>query len=114
MQLKNGLLSKIVKSRYFTGAAVSLFLFLLLLPPSVKIDFMQNDDWVYYGMVENFMKLDFRLDPLSAPTFYTQGVLGTLFAWVFGLMLFRFLRNFIKTFYFGTVRVSAGVFTNVF
>jgi len=85
MQQKNGLLSKIIKSRYFAGAAVSLFLFILLLPLSIKIDFMQNDDWVYYGMVENFMKLNFTLDPLSAPTFYTQGILGTLFAWIFGL-----------------------------
>ncbi|KKS03118.1 MAG: hypothetical protein UU64_C0006G0028 [candidate division WWE3 bacterium GW2011_GWF2_41_45] len=85
MKSKKELLSKIVNGRYFTGIAVSLFLFLLLLPLSLKIDFMQNDDWVYYGMVENFMKLDFRLDPLSAPTFYTQGILGTLFAGIFGL-----------------------------
>lgn len=85
MQPEIGLLNKIIKTRYFAGAAVSLFLFLLLLPLSIKIDFMQNDDWVYYGMVENFMKLDFTLDPVSAPTFYTQGILGTLFAWIFGL-----------------------------
>ena len=96
MQLKNGLLSKIVKSRYSAGAAVSLFLFLLMLPLSIKIDFMQNDDWVYYGMVESFMKLDFRLDPLSAPTFYTQGVLGTLFAWLFGLESLPVLTLFIS------------------
>src|SRR3990172_7860655 len=85
MQFKNELLNKIIKGRYFAGVATALALFFLLLPLSLKIDFMQNDDWVYYGMVENFMKLDFRMDPLSAPTFYTQGVMGLLFARVFGL-----------------------------
>src|SRR3989339_2111301 len=96
MRLKNELLNKIIKSRYFAGVVTALVLFFLLLPLSLKIDFMQNDDWVYYGMVESFMKLDFRLDPLSAPTFYTQGVLGTLFAWLFGLESLPVLTLFIS------------------
>ncbi len=85
MHLKNELLNKIINSKYFPGTATAIALFFLLLPLSLRIDFMQNDDWVYYGMVENFMKLNFKLDPLSAPTFYTQGIMGLLFAGIFGL-----------------------------
>ena len=60
-------------------------LFLLLLPLALKIDFAQNDDWVYYNMVQAFMRRNFTLDPISAPTFYLQGFLGAGFALIFGL-----------------------------
>lgn len=43
---------------------------------------MQNDDWVYYSMVENFLKGNLILDPISAPTFYTQGIIAALFSTV--------------------------------
>lgn len=49
------------------------------------INFMQNDDWVYYRIVANFLRGDFSLDPITAPTFYTQGLLGMLFAKMFGI-----------------------------
>jgi hypothetical protein len=62
---------------------ISLVLFLICLPLSLKITFPQNDDWVYYGMVENFLNGNFVLDPISAPTFYVQGLMGLAFAAIF-------------------------------
>ncbi len=128
MQFKNELLNKIIKGRYFAGVATALALFFLLLPLSLKIDFMQNDDWVYYGMVENFMKLNFKLDPLSAPTFYTQGLIGVVYARFFGLqslpvltliisvlcfyVFFVILRKHFNLERFGSVLVSLTLFFN--
>lgn len=74
----------------------SLVLFLALLPLSNKINFMQNDDWVYYQMIENFMKGDFKLSFVSAPTFYTQGILGMLFSFIFGINHLPLLTLFIS------------------
>ncbi len=48
-------------------------------------NFLNNDDWVYIGMVRNFLKGNFALDPLSAPTFYTQGLIGVIFSKIFGI-----------------------------
>jgi hypothetical protein len=64
---------------------VALALFLLLIPLTLKVDFMQNDDWYYYEAVENFKNLDFTLHEDIAPTFYLQGVLGAVFTLVFPL-----------------------------
>lgn len=83
--MKNSLFGFIKNRKLLAGFLAAVALFLLMLPLSSKIDFMQNDDWVYYGMVERFMGGDFRLDPLSAPTFYTQGFLGTVFAFIFSI-----------------------------
>ncbi len=49
------------------------------------ISFMQNDDWIYYKTVESFLRGDFSLNSLVAPTFYVQGLLAYLFAKLFGL-----------------------------
>lgn len=46
---------------------------------------MQNDEYIYYGMVEQFLKFDFRLDPYLGATFYTQGILGAVFTYFFGI-----------------------------
>ena len=70
--------------RVNSGLTVSVLLFLIGLPLVWQINFPQNDDWVYYRMVQNFMADNFVLDPVSAPTFYFQGLLGTLFSLVFG------------------------------
>lgn len=89
--MESNLQKYVNKQSWIVGFIAAFVLFLLLLPLSLKIDFMQNDDWVYYGMVERFMGGDFRLDPLSAPTFYTQGLLGTAFAFVFSVERLPFL-----------------------
>lgn len=67
------------------GLIVSVILFLIALPLIWQINFPQNDDWVYYKMVKNFMSGNFKLDPISAPTFYFQGILGAVFSLIFGL-----------------------------
>src|SRR3989344_1075884 len=64
---------------------ICALIFLLILPLSLKIDFYQNDDWVYYKNVEYFLNGDFRLDPYLGPTFYVQGLMGMLFSKLFGL-----------------------------
>ena len=46
---------------------------------------MQNDDWYYYEQVRKFSQGDFTLSSNLAPTFYTQGILGVVFAFIFGL-----------------------------
>lgn len=86
---------KVFKKNHFYLAAFSVILFLILLPLSLQIDFSQNDDWVYYKMVQNFLSGDFRLDPISAPTFYAQGVLGMIFAFLFGINHLPVLSLFI-------------------
>ena len=67
------------------GLIVAIFLFFTALPLVWQINFSQNDDWVYYQMVQNFMHGNFALDPVSAPTFYFQGLAGAIFSLVFGL-----------------------------
>ena len=75
---------RITAKKYFIPAFVSLLLFLAALPLIVQINFFQNDDWVYYKMVAGFLQGNFSLHPYSAPTFYTQGFIATVFALVFG------------------------------
>lgn len=64
----------------------SLLLFIVLFPVSNNINFMQNDDWVYYKQVNSFLQGDYRLDPYIEATFYTQGLLGALFAKMYGIV----------------------------
>lgn len=73
-------------------------LFLVLFPLVNRMDFPQNDDWVYYEMVETFMSGDLTLDPYTGPTFYTQGIIAAGFAKLFGLAQLPTL-----TFLFGVV-----------
>lgn len=64
---------------------VSFVLFLSLLPAALYINFYQNDDWVYYKQIEEFLSGNFLLLPQIAPTFYTQGLLGLFSALIFGV-----------------------------
>jgi len=79
---------------------VGLLLLLLMTPLVSRINFMQNDDWVYYKTVENFLKYDFKLAPMIGSTFFTQGFFGYIFSKIFGLMNLPFL----------TLAVSVGNF----
>jgi len=65
------------------------------------LTFMNNDDWVYYKMVQNFLNGNFTLDSISAPTFYTQGFLGFLFSKFFGLSNLPILTILISLLSFG-------------
>ncbi len=123
-------LLKLYRDNDLYGLCFAGVLFLLLLPYSIQIEFMQNDDWVYYGMVERFMNLNFTLDPLSAPTFYTQGILGALFSRIFGIeylpvltlivsaavffVLYKILLEHFNLSRFSAVSVSMLVFFNPF
>lgn len=60
------------------------------------IDFMQNDDWVYYKNVASFLENDFDLASLTAPTFYTQGILGYLFSKLFNITNLPYLTIIIS------------------
>jgi hypothetical protein len=62
-----------------------LFLFITIFPLSNKINFYQNDDYVYYSMTKNFMEGNFILDSYTSASFYTQGFIGAVFAKIFGL-----------------------------
>jgi hypothetical protein len=46
---------------------------------------MQNDDWAYYQNIQNFLSGNFYLIPKTAPTFYSIGVLATIWSVIFGI-----------------------------
>ncbi len=74
---------------------VALALFILILPVSISIRFMQNDDWNRYVSVARFLTGNFELLSVTATTFYTQGVLGMIFASVFPLNLLPVVTLFV-------------------
>lgn len=59
--------------------------FLVGLPLASNINYQQNDDYTHYRIVENFLRGDFSLHPYITATFYAQGLLGALWASIFGL-----------------------------
>lgn len=63
---------------------ICLILFLILVPITKSINFIQNDEWVYYQNLENFLKYDFRLLDKTAPSFYSVGFLATAWSIFFG------------------------------
>jgi hypothetical protein len=63
----------------------TLILFLLILPLSLKINFMQNDDYVHYKIMEFLVKGDLFLVTELGATFISQGLLSLPFALVFGI-----------------------------
>ncbi|EKD95605.1 MAG: glycosyl transferase family protein [uncultured bacterium] len=58
---------------------------LLLFPVALRVNYMQNDEYTHYRMVAQFLNFDFTLDPYLGSTFYTQGLLGMVFANLFGI-----------------------------
>jgi hypothetical protein len=46
---------------------------------------MQNDDWAYYQNIQNFLSGNFFLIPKTAPTFYTIGILATIWSLILGI-----------------------------
>lgn len=63
----------------------AVVLFVLVLPLTSRINFYQNDDWVYYKNVQYFLDGDIKLDSYLGPTFYVQGFMAAGFAKLFGL-----------------------------
>ena len=66
-------------------------IFLLLVPLSLKVNFIQNDDWNRTLTTQDFIKGNFVLRPETANTFYLQGILGMLFYYLTGSMSFPLL-----------------------
>lgn len=81
----------LVRKYLGTLEALALALFVLFMPLISRVNFMQNDDWNRISSVARFMHGDFSLLPVTATTFYTQGILGTLFALVFGFSRLPYL-----------------------
>lgn len=81
MTITNGI-SKLVLLSIF---AIVLTLYSTITLAQLQGHFMQNDDWVYYLNIQNFLAGNFSLHELTAPTFYTQGFIGFVFAKLFGL-----------------------------
>lgn len=71
------------RSGYIVVIIVFIGYLLFLLSSALKVNFMQNDDWCYYKNVENFLLGNFNLIYRTAPVFYLQGLLGSLFTKVF-------------------------------
>ncbi len=84
-------ISGFLKSEIFWILLFGVTLFLFLCPLTQKINFYQNDDWVYYKTVQSFMQRNFKLDGYIEATFYAQGIIGALFSFVFGISHLPFL-----------------------
>jgi hypothetical protein len=79
---------------------LSLVLFLIFFPLVNSIDYVQNDEYTHYRLIENFLKGNFKLDPYIGATFYLQGVMGMIFAKVFGISKLPVLTLIISVFSF--------------
>lgn len=75
---------RIAKRPYVLISTISVILFLIFGYFAKSINYMQNDEWVHYKTVENFLNYDFSLHPYIGSTFYVQGFTAFLFALAFG------------------------------
>lgn len=73
------------RKRFLLITSSWLTILLLLLPVAFSINYMQNDEYTHYRLIGNFLKGNFHLDPYIGTTFYTQGLLTTVFAFLFGV-----------------------------
>ena len=64
---------------------VYVLVFLLLLPIPATINYQQNDEFIYYQGVQNFLNGNFNLPGYISNTFYTQGLLGATWSLFFGI-----------------------------
>ena len=60
-----------------------------------EIDFWHNDEWIYYPQIIKILHGDFTLHPLMAPTFYSVGVIASLFSILFGISNLPYLTAII-------------------
>lgn len=110
---------KALFSRYYSEI-ISVLLLLITIPFYVNVNFMQNDDWAYYQNIQNFLSGNFYLIPKTAPTFYTIGILATLWSSIFGVTFLPFLTLLISVgnFYIFTkileMKFKLSKFSNIF
>src|SRR3972149_12132995 len=91
---------------------ISIQFFLLAFPLIKTIDFMQNDDWVYYKTTADFMQGVIKLDPYIGPTFYLQGFIGALWGKLFTLQTLPVLTLLLTVFNFFIFAVILNKFFN--
>ena len=70
---------------YFKISLLAAFIFWIIYPLSNSINFYQNDDWIYYKTIQQFLTGDYVMPGYIEALFYTQGFLGTVYAYLFGL-----------------------------
>jgi hypothetical protein len=112
------MLSKLIKKYFLEVVIISLLT--LMIPLYLLVNFMQNDDWVYYQNIQNFLFGNFYLIPKTAPTFYTIGFLATIWSFIFGVTFLPFLTLIISVgnFYIFTkileTKFKLSKFSNIF
>lgn len=85
--MKLNFLNKIKTSSLFpvlTIFASSLVIYYLFFKITNSVIFFQNDEWIYYKTIENFLKGSFIIDSYIQATFLVQAYLGYYFAQIFG------------------------------
>lgn len=76
-------MSRIFRKKSIIGYC-SIFLFLLALPISKSITYIQNDEYTHYRLIWQFLEGNFTLDPYIGATFYAQGISAMLYSKIFG------------------------------
>lgn len=110
---------KALFSRYYSEIT-SVLLLLIAIPFYSNVTFMQNDDWAYYQNIQNFLSGNFYLIPKTAPTFYTIGILATIWSSIFGITSLPLLTIIISVgnFYIFTkileMKFKLSKFSNIF
>lgn len=92
--------------KYRLSIFAALTIFAILLPASNFVNFVQNDEWVYYSMIQGFLRGDFSLHPYTGATFYLQGFLGLVFATLFGIQKLPILTLIISVLSFWVFSVT--------
>src|SRR3990167_6132493 len=64
---------------------IYILIFSLLFPVAKGINYVSNDEWVYYGLVNSFARRNFTLDSYIGATFYLMGFMAVLFSKGFGV-----------------------------
>lgn len=78
-------IKSIFSNDFFKITFFTLALGLFIFPLANSINFYQNDDWIYYKAISQFLTGNYTIPGYIQALFYTQGVMGTVFANYFGL-----------------------------
>lgn len=89
---------------------VTLLIFCIVYPISNKINFAQNDDWIYYRTISDFQKGEFLINPYIEATFYTQGLLALTFTKFFPLIKLPILTLVISLLNFLILTITVNKF----
>ncbi|MFC1755891.1 hypothetical protein ACFLZK_00660 [Patescibacteria group bacterium] len=103
---------KMIK-KYIPFILFSTVVFLLFIPLISKVNFVQNDDWNRVTSAARFMRGDFTLLSVTATTFYTQGILGMVFSYVFGIDKLPFLTLLFSVFNLCIFSITLYLFFNM-